>query len=477
MQIRTGEGKSMILGAVAAMLGLLGLKVRTVCYSEYLSSRDYDLFEDVFSRFGIKERICYSTIKLFALDSIDEKGDIFALTKSFMRGRLAASNISSDAISNLSNNFEVLLVDKVDILFGKEFHGKTLKPVISIKEPEVSEILMRIWNAFNQGGRSLQLCDIQSMPEYSRLLQKLPGHQYYVDNQISRMLSQVGHVDTIPYHLDQDTDKIGYTELDSISYSTEYGYLTVFAYLKESENLRTKDITLEKVLAMKFRCGQFSYVNISPYRIIGVSGTLHALGSYEKTVLGRYNLNKFTYIPSVYSGTNFMFDKAGRGIYLEKSESDFNHRLLTEITQVTRSDGSVIVFFPDNSALQKFVDSPVFRRLGRHKNTLTELTNSTDKEYIINKAATAGQITLSTAIFGRGTDFFCKDETVEKSGGVRIIQTFLSKDLSDEVQIQGRTARQGKHGSYQLVLLESDLERDFDESRGENQIAHEARYE
>ncbi len=33
--------------------------------------------------------------------------------------------------------------------------------------------------------------------------------------------------------------------------------------------------------------------------------------------------------------------------------------------------------------------------------------------------------------------------------------------MSEEVQIQGRTARQGKRGSYQMILLESDLELDF----------------
>mmetsp|Transcript_644 Transcript_644/g.1286 ORF Transcript_644/g.1286 Transcript_644/m.1286 type:complete len:578 (-) Transcript_644:236-1969(-) len=81
--------------------------------------------------------------------------------------------------------------------------------------------------------------------------------------------------------------------------------------------------------------------------------------------------------------------------------------------------------------------------------------------------ATAGHITLSTAVFGRGTDFFCKDEGVEKNGGVHIMQTFLSEEISEEVQIQGRTARQGKRGSYQMILLDSDLELDFEVSAAE----------
>jgi hypothetical protein len=76
---------------------------------------------------------------------------------------------------------------------------------------------------------------------------------------------------------------------------------------------------------------------------------------------------------------------------------------------------------------------------------------------VIKKAATAGQVTICSAVCGRGTDFFCKDQRVLDGGGVHIIQTFLSAEKSEEIQIHGRTARQGKHCTYQLILLGSDL--------------------
>lgn len=38
---------------------------------------------------------------------------------------------------------------------------------------------------------------------------------------------------------------------------------------------------------------------------------------------------------------------------------------------------------------------------------------------------------------------------------MHIIQAFLSKDKSEEVQIQGRTSRQGKSGTFSLILAES----------------------
>ena len=97
-----------------------------------------------------------------------------------------------------------------------------------------------------------------------------------------------------------------------------------------------------------------------------------------------------------------------------------------------------------------------FKKLVR-KSLLTEEQCKEDNEYAIKKAATSGHATLSTAVFGRGTDFVCLDEKLLKQGGVHVIQTFLSTDKSEELQTRGRTARQGKAGSYRLVLLEDGL--------------------
>ena len=556
MQIRTGEGKSMILGAASVMLALLGFRVRTVCYSEYLSDRDFRLFEDVFNRFGLSNYITYSKITAFAEDATAAKGDIRSLTESLLRNTISVpqpcannarltSNISADLInqggdvadiegsnvdtdpragimmmsadndgsnagsatrtsheheepqqqqmannnqhsnhsfnngggggsaaaaggvlgegipplyhssgtlgdkmtvdnysavslaavtpgirelnsvaSNAGKRDEILLVDEVDVFFGPEFYGQTYNQVVEFREPEIEEILTSIWNAWSQGGRRLKLNDIQSMPEYTRLLVKLSSFSFLVDNEISLMLDQVSKVDDFPYYLDIDTDRIGYKVMDSISYDATYGYSTCFAYLKESPKLKNKG-TLAKVLAMPISCGQFSYANISPHRILGVSGTLNALSKDEREILLKYGLSKFIYVPSVYGASNFDFDKAGEGVYFENNKSDFFHRISAEITSSTKAKRAVIVFFQDRAKLDEFVGSPSYRQLNRHKQQLTENMPTTEKSYVISKAATAGQITLSTAVFGRGTDFFCKDEVVESNGGVHIIQVRL----------------------------------------------------
>jgi len=44
-----------------------------------------------------------------------------------------------------------------------------------------------------------------------------------------------------------------------------------------------------------------------------------------------------------------------------------------------------------------------------------------------------------------------------QAGGVHILQAFFSNDTSEEVQIQGRTSRQGKSGTYSLILDEPEV--------------------
>jgi preprotein translocase subunit SecA len=65
-----------------------------------------------------------------------------------------------------------------------------------------------------------------------------------------------------------------------------------------------------------------------------------------------------------------------------------------------------------------------------------------------------------TKSFGRGTDFIVFDESILSlggHGGLHVIQTFLSVEISEEIQIQGRTARQGDPGTYILIIKNTDL--------------------
>ena len=76
MQIKTGEGKSVILGVMSLLLALMGNEVNSVCYSQYLKDRDYADFKDLFEAFEVADLVTYGTFSEISEKIINEKGDI-----------------------------------------------------------------------------------------------------------------------------------------------------------------------------------------------------------------------------------------------------------------------------------------------------------------------------------------------------------------------------------------------------------------
>jgi hypothetical protein len=64
---------------------------------------------------------------------------------------------------------------------------------------------------------------------------------------------------------------------------------------------------------------------------------------------------------------------------------------------------------------------------------LNERLTLEEKEDRIKMASRSGQLTLATRSFGRGADFICKDRGVEENGGVHVLLTFFSHEVSEEV--------------------------------------------
>ena len=204
-------------------------------------------------------------------------------------------------------------------------------------------------------------------------------------------------------------------------------------------------------------------------------------------------LKKKTIVPSVYGESKLDVDEE----IVIAGENEFNLKLVTEINrrkQDKRSDYSteraVLVFFPSKSKLDSFFNSETFQtsKLFTSYNnvlTMTEDTEPEDRDSNRIKACAPGMLTLAVREFGRGTDFMTLDENLNNAGGTHVIQTFISEDISEEIQIKGRTARQGSAGSFSFVIEKQPLEKygidvsgtDNDEIDGINKIPSKERYQ
>jgi len=472
VQIGTGQGKSVTLGVISIILALLGCTTNCVCYSEYLSRRDEDAFKSLFVAFDVSKFVKYGTFNKLCEDLVNKDGSVRDLAQAMICGT------SIDRVKREDDlRPKVLLIDEVDVFFSSDFYGNEYKCAVLLKDPSISTLVRYVWRNIKDPTK-LRYKELSRSHEYVACVERFRDWADLIDSMVKIMLVELKNFinpKTVHSYIKLPNGKIGYKVLDGYSDNVFYGFSTIFAYLKvKGENdpkCLISDSTLESIISFPISCGSFSYAEI-PKRydcIMGVSGTLKQLGEEQLKILSEiYQIRKFTFMPSTYGRSNRRIEKT----ILASSISEHAKTICEHILMGLRSERAsadsksaeraVIVFFESMEALQDFRELPVVKDLlnlaAVHYLTESSPTDPSAKQAVITNAAHSGAITLMTRVFGRGTDFACL-KRVKDAGGVHVIQTFLSEDVAEEVQIRGRTARESSKGSFVKILDKGSLER------------------
>jgi preprotein translocase subunit SecA len=185
-----------------------------------------------------------------------------------------------------------------------------------------------------------------------------------------------------------------------------------------------------------------------------------------------------TYLPSLYGPSNMKFNGKDHFIVdpnkerwqqtiLKRLNVKIFCSLLSQIISlffirindeaVTRGR-PVLVFFESEERISEFLSSDYGRRMPPHQ-LIVEST--IDVPFRVSKATAPSQVTLLSRVFGRGLDFKVNHPSIESVDGVCVICTFFPDSASEEIQIKGRAARQGKKGTFEFILCQPDVQRDF----------------
>ena len=464
VEILTGEGKSVILAVTSAILALLGCTVNCTCYSEYLSKRDEDAFQDLFDAFGVRDHVTYSTFNALCESYINRDVDVREAVRAFVTG------VSAPAHSDPGRGHRprVLLVDEVDVFFSEDFYGNYYKPTLPLRHKHVSTLLKYIWR-HRDSDKQLRLAAVQGSQEYRNCLSVLRNCDDLLEQCVKGMLmdirgykKELGHEYEI-FKGSTGAMTIGYKDQDQLSESKTFGYKTLFACYAE-EKVTAEESSKREALLID--CGVFSYAEVpKEYDVImGVTGTLQTLTSAQKALLkSEYKIDKQTLMPSVFGKNNCLFQQDTlKGVRFEENIEGYYGAIIEQIDKMTKKR-SILVFFETTELLKRFVASPLVtaRAINRQAKIMTEETSASEKEGLVRQATLKQSITLLSKEFGRGTDFVCYDDDLNEAGGVHVLTTFLPDERAMEAQLKGRTARQGKRGSFSMVLYCNDLESKF----------------
>ncbi|XP_062552968.1 uncharacterized protein LOC134218118 [Armigeres subalbatus] len=484
-QILTGQGKSLTLGLVAAILALYGHKVDVVCYSKYLTERDSDDFCGFFKKFSIKSKISYKTIDDVVCDQIRT---LSGRSEQYIRKciGLPYSKYSTNE-DDLTDS--VLLIDEVDVFFIDTFYGNTSDYGKTLNIKGLGHIQQMIWELVqcypnDVENRVRQFIDssyTSDIVEFRSLMYRNGSYFLYDHDKASSNMytneslflkhlrsmisfAQNVHNRTIDdiffcnFRID-DSGKIETTDnLGQFSHCLR-GYFNTFVYFK----LR-KTAFIEKVGAslnfgyLILDSASFSYSKLpeSYPLILGVTGTLTGLSPYEKNAIeNNYNIKRRSIMPSYFGGTNLIFSQT-ENFQCLLDESSWRRMIFTRVNSIINANRSVIVFFEDEIEINRFT-----RLFENQLDRLHKITINTDpgiRERYIAEAGLTRTVTLGSRAMGRGVDYK-SSLLVEKNGGIHVIQTFFSLDDKEETQIKGRTARKDHLGSYELIVCQSHLKK------------------
>jgi preprotein translocase subunit SecA len=488
-QVLTGQGKSLVLGLLSSLLALTGHRVRTVCYSKYLATRDEQDFDDFFKQFGIRDKITYGTFEEMANEVLqcEVNGEKQGL-RDLVKDRIL--NHSEEHIGQIKQediSSTILLIDEVDVFFSDQFYGNTYYPITTIDIPALASIQEKIWEIaststnfkneveeFINKNRRERNQDFKDFHKF-----RLKRDKYYLLKEKDKVavIEEYSNDDLYEEHLDKmidsainvakgndkdwyvgryklnDDGRISYRRDDGIyCIYTYYGYYNIFNYFR----LKKKDFDRKNYGYLNIGCGKVSYAKLPEKYplILGVSGTLSTLNDYERSAVREYyNINENSIMPSYFGRSNLTFNK-NSDFVSQDSEEEWLNKIFSHANSEVDKGKSVLIFFDTDVEIDKFKTK--FLRKFDRLYTLTENTQKQIREKYIDEASITKTITLATRGMGRGVDFK-SSVGVERNGGVHVIQTFFSLDIKEETQIKGRTARKDNKGSYELILCKEHL--------------------
>jgi len=461
-EVLTGEGKSVTIGVLATTLALYGYHVDCVCYSSMLSQRDEEDFKSMFESFGLKDKIRYGTFDTLSEDLLKERhGDLRALATASLAQK-HAKDMKSVALPK-----RVLIVDEVDVFCSPTFLGGSFCPVAEIKGPEVIALLRHIWSLRHIG--RLDLNTVVDHESYRCVLESglvSADNAWFLRKAVGLMHEAAKSRPTRKYIL--RNGRLAYKVDGRNEYSTNFVYTwesnAAYFYAFESGEITEEQLTTN--LSLWVSCGTLAYARLPKAfeHILGVTGTLDESKlppNMHDVLKSEVGIEHFTYCPSMYHAQKRDWEPTDKTYMRLAADEDEHFNLIADEIQsrlkpLKKVDDqrSVIVFFHDIDELNRFRDSSYFSGYRNMAGVLSEITAMTPEscDSIIKAATRQGMVTLSTRAFGRGTDFKIFDDRMEDCGGMHVMQTFFSHEISEEVQIQGRCARQGHTGSYSMVL-------------------------
>ncbi|MDW2876614.1 MULTISPECIES: accessory Sec system translocase SecA2 [Bacillaceae] len=452
-QMQTGEGKTLVATLPSYLKALEGKGVHVITANEYLAKRDFEQMGKVFSFLGLEAGLNISQI------SEQEKRQAYEADITYGTGTefgfdFLRDNMVSNIEEKVQRPLHYAIVDEIDSILIDEARTPLIIASKSDIATELFYITSEVVKDFKAGveydfypeTKQINLTD-----EGATAFEKAFGLENLYDAEHRELLHNImqalrAHVvmrKDVDYIVkgddillvDQFTGRImeGRTFSDGLHQAIEAKEgVTV-----KEENQTQASITVQNYFRM--------YATLS-----GMTGS--ALPA-KKEFFETYYL-KVVAIPTNMPNARIDQDPLVYADYRSKAA-----KIVSEVDRLNKLGRPVLIGTTSIEQSEKL--SNHLAEAGIPHRILNAKTEE-DEAKIISKAGQEKQVMLSTNMAGRGTDILL-EETVKELGGLHIIGTELHESARIDMQLRGRSGRQGDPGSTQFIIsLEDDIFNSYD---------------
>lgn len=452
-QMQTGEGKTLVATLPSYLKALEGKGVHIITANEYLAKRDFEQMGQVFQFLGLNVGLNISQI------SETEKKDAYNADITYGTGTefgfdYLRDNMVMQTEDQVQRPLHYAIVDEIDSILideartpliiasksdiATELFQITSEIVKDFKDdehyeffPETKQIVLAENGAveFEKAFGLANLYDAEHRELLHNIMQSLRAHVV-----MRKDVDYIVKKDAIML-VDQFTGRImeGRTFSDGLHQAIE---AKEGVTIKE-ENQTQASITVQNYFRM--------YKTLS-----GMTGSaLPAKQEFWET----YNL-RVVAIPT--NKPNARLDE--EPLVYQDYESKVK-KIVAEVSKLNKMGRPVLI---GTTSIEQSERLSTYLTKADITHQILNAKTEEDEALIISQAGQKNKVMLSTNMAGRGTDILLGDG-VPELGGLQIIGTELHESARIDMQLKGRSGRQGDPGSTQFIIsIKDDIFNSYD---------------
>ena len=473
-EVRTGEGKSLIIMFEATLKALEGKKIDILTSSPVLAERDSKMFKTFYETFGLTCDYCHEddennqnlNYKCYEADII--YGTVLSFAGDYLRTNFIGTK------GRGYRKFDIIIIDEIDnicldnIMNQTElldnFKGYKLLEYIYLFIYYNLQIILTEFAKHNNNKFEISFFKSNQINIIKKLLETFNG--FYNRNLITKEIKFPSHLHDFIQNRKKDWcnnafDAVINYQINKhylIAYDEKYGFDTIKPIDFSNTGVIQQDSVwpgLHQFLEIKHglrlteeNLNSCFISNLCFFRLYkqryGLTGTIGSLKTQE-TLKNIYNLDVI-FIPT------FRESKFKSDFCCIENQEIFYINLLNEICQKYNQGRAILVIMKYISQVNIIKQKLIESNINLNDIFIYNRDDDPNQSAFLKNKIGPKKIILSTNLSGRGTDIIINEEC-EKNGGLHVILTFKAESERIERQALGRAARKGEQGSGLIMLL------------------------